>query len=48
MGRTLAFRLRLAPEKYPAEAMAGLLKEMIEEWKPGMEELNGKLRKALR
>ncbi len=47
LGRTLAYRLHLAPEKYPAEAMTGLFATVIEDWQPQFDELECKLRDSL-
>ena len=46
LGRTLVFRLKLEPEKYPAEAMSKLFAEAIDEWRSQLDALNYQLRKA--
>ncbi len=48
LGRTLAYRLGMAPEKYPEAALAGLSAGLIAEWREPLDEMAGTLRLALR
>jgi hypothetical protein len=47
LGRTLSYRLKMEPEKFPAQAMTGLAAEMTAAWAGPLDALADQLRQAL-